>query len=129
VMPRVSKKPCKKNREWEDRLHMEIIVDAYGPEEQAMSWYYYLRDKLSCPFVAECVATRAISPLRKGDKVEVIGMAPEDECGHEMFVEIRWERRKLGVPLAQVKPGRSTDAATKEAVADWHYWVERGYEL
>ena len=25
---------------------MEIIVDAYGPEEQALGWYYYLDDKL-----------------------------------------------------------------------------------
>ena len=25
----------------EDRIHNEAIVDA-GPEEQALSWYYYL---------------------------------------------------------------------------------------
>jgi hypothetical protein len=24
----------------EDRIHNEAIVDAYGPEEQAMGWYY-----------------------------------------------------------------------------------------
>jgi hypothetical protein len=30
----------------EDRIHNEAIVDAYGPEEKAMSWYYYLRDML-----------------------------------------------------------------------------------
>ena len=24
----------------EDRIHEEAIVDAYGPEEKAMSWYY-----------------------------------------------------------------------------------------
>ena len=28
----------------EERIHMEIIVDAYGPEEQAMGWYNYLDD-------------------------------------------------------------------------------------
>ena len=26
----------------EDRIQDEVIVDAYGPEEQAMGWYYYL---------------------------------------------------------------------------------------
>jgi Calcium binding len=26
----------------EERIHDEIMVDAYGPEEQAMGWYYYL---------------------------------------------------------------------------------------
>jgi hypothetical protein len=33
----------------EDRIHNEAIVDA-GPEEQAMSWYYYLENKISFPF-------------------------------------------------------------------------------
>ena len=30
---------------------MEAIVDANGPEEQAMGWYYYLEDKISFPFM------------------------------------------------------------------------------
>jgi hypothetical protein len=28
---------------------MEIIVDAYTPEEQAMGWYYSLEDRLTVP--------------------------------------------------------------------------------
>ena len=31
----------------ENRIHEEAIVDAYGPEEKAMSWYCYLEGKLS----------------------------------------------------------------------------------
>jgi hypothetical protein len=30
----------------EDRIYNDIIVDANGPEEQAMGWYYYLDDKI-----------------------------------------------------------------------------------
>ena len=108
---------------------MEIIVDAYGPEEQAMGWYCYLDEKLQCPFQAKCITERAISPLQQGETVEVLGMAPESECQHEMFVEIRWEKRKLAVPLAQLKPMPKTEADTKEAVADWHYWRGQDYEL
>ncbi len=26
----------------EARITMEAVVDAYGPDEQAMGWYYYL---------------------------------------------------------------------------------------
>ena len=33
----------------EERIHEEIIMDAYGPEEQSMGWYYYL-EKLRFPF-------------------------------------------------------------------------------
>jgi len=63
----------------EERIAMEIVVDAHGPEEQAMGWYYYLQDTLQFPFTAACSSKRAISPLHVRDEVEVIGMAPEDE--------------------------------------------------
>lgn len=39
----------KRDSKCEERIEMEIIVDAYGPEEQAMGWYYYL----SCSSVGE----------------------------------------------------------------------------
>lgn len=113
----------------ERRIAMEIIVDAYGPEERAMGWYYYLEEKLRFPFRAQCIAERKISPLRKGDEVEVVRMAPEEECEHEMFVEIRREKGTLAVPLSQLKPIAATDKDTKEAVEDWHYWVNQGHEF
>ncbi len=119
----------KKNAERERRIGMEIIVDAHDGEERAMGWYYYLQDKLQFPFTATCVAERAISPLHKGDEVEILGLAPEKECQHEMFVMMRWERRGLAVPLSQVKTIRETDEDTREAVADWHYWVVQGHRL
>jgi len=123
------KKPTR-NLERENRIETEIIVDANGPEEQAMGWYYYLQDKLSFPLPATCIAERAISPLRKGDEVEVLSMAPEDECQHEMFVGIRWERRRpLAVPLSQLRPIAEADEDTVEAVGDWHYWLAQGYKL
>jgi hypothetical protein len=108
---------------------MEIIVDAHDSEEQAMGWYYYLEEKLHFPFTARCIAERPISPLRKGDEVEILSMAAEDECQHEMFVMMRWERRGLAIPLSQVKPIAEADKDTREAIEDWHYWVDQGYTL
>jgi hypothetical protein len=46
-----------------------------------------------------------------------------------MFVTIRWERGGLAVPLSQLTPINSTVKQTKEAVADWHYWVQMGYQF
>jgi len=113
----------------ETRIQMEIIVDAYGPEEQASGWYSYLGDTLAFPFLATCVTERAISPLQVGDEVELTGMAPEAECRHEMFVLTPWGHgRTLAIPLAQVQ-AVATDAGTVDAIADWRYWVESGYEL
>ena len=115
----------------EQRIVDEILIDAYGPEEQAMGWYYYLESKLRFPFPARCRAARAISPLRPDERVTVSAMAPEEECQHEMFVQIRWQDRLLAVPLAQleVRGMRAVDARTRDAVADWHYWLEQGYEF
>ena len=121
--------PIAEDPEREERISMEIIVDAYGPEEQAMGWYYYLEDKLCFPFTAECIATRATSPFRKGDEIEILSMAPEGECEHEMFVETRWKKGTLAIPLSQVKPINTTDDETKAAVGDWHYWAACGNEL
>jgi len=112
----------------ENRIIMEIVVDAYGSEEQAMGWYYYLDDTLSFPFLSKCITKRAISPLRVGDEVEVIGMAPEEECEHEMFVIMRWERNGLAVPLMQLELIHGNDQ-TREAIEDWHYWINRGYQF
>ena len=54
-----------------------------------MGWYYYLDDRMRFPFVARCIEARGISPLRTGETVTVTGMAAEDECEHEMFVQLR----------------------------------------
>jgi len=112
----------------EKRITMEIVVDAYTENEQAMGWYYYLEGMLQFPFWARCIRRRAVSPLRPGDAVEVVRMAPEEECEHEMFVLIRWERRRLAVPLSQLE-GIKADKKTLQAIGDWHYWVRKGYEF
>jgi hypothetical protein len=118
----------KRNQQRERRIQQEIVADAHNAEEQAMGWYYYLEEQLRFPFLARCVASRAISPLRKGQEVDVLGLAPADECESEMFITVPWEKRTLAVPLAQLEPIQA-DQATKQAVGDWHYWVEQGYEF
>jgi hypothetical protein len=117
----------KEDKAREHRITYEVVVDAYGPEEQALGWYYYLQEKLATPFTATCIKKRATSPLELKEEVEVIDMAPEDECEEEMFVMVEWEDEELAVPLAQLEPAPNADEATKEAVADWHYWVSKGY--
>ena len=112
----------------EERIHMQIVVDAYGSEEQAMGWYSYLDDILQFPFSALCITRRTISPLEPGEEVEVVGMAPAEECEHEMFVLIRWKQRQLAVPLMQLE-GIGVDVETQQAIEDWRYWVNRGYEF
>ena len=55
-------------------------------------------------------------------------MAPDEDCNQEMFVLIQWKKRQLAVPLMQLE-GIGVDEETRQAIEDWHYWVNRGYEF
>lgn len=118
----------RENKAREHRIEMEIVVDTYNSEERAMGWYYYLERRLKVPFKARGKFKRAVSPLRIGDVVDVLGMAPQEECESEMLVRVRWRGGNLAVPLSQLEP-LGVNAETKEAVADWLYWLRRGYEF
>ena len=37
------------NQEIEDRIEMEIVVDAYDESERAMGWCTYLQDNMTFP--------------------------------------------------------------------------------
>jgi calcium binding protein len=110
----------------EKRIQNQAIVDAYGPEEQALGWYYYLENQIKFPFTVRCIASKVVSPLRKGDTAEVRGLAPEDSCAHDMLVLIRWHGRNVAVPLSQLG-AIDADQSTIEAIGDWHYWLAQGY--
>jgi len=116
----------KKDLAREERIRNEAVVDAYGPEEQALGWYYYLDNKIKFPFTAQCIASKVVSPLRKREAVEVRGLAPEDSCAHDMLMLIRWHGRNVAVPLSQLV-AIDADDSTVEAIGDWHYWLAQGY--
>lgn len=116
----------KKNHTREERIENEIVVDAYGSEERAMGWYYYLEDKIHFPFQAKCITAKVVSPLRKGESVEVRRLAPEENCTTDMLVLIRWQGRNVAVPLCQLTP-MDENKSTAQAIADWQYWVAQGY--
>jgi hypothetical protein len=119
------RKPAK-DKIREDRIHNEAVVDAYGSEEKAMSWYYYLENKIRFSFQAKCIVANVASPIKKGETVEVRRLAPDDACSTDILVLIRWQGRNMAVPLFQLAPV-DPDESTAEAIGDWHYWVARGY--
>lgn len=61
----------KKDPVRENRISDQVIVDAYGSQEQAMGWSCYLENNIRFPFRAKCIAAKTTSPLRKGETVEV----------------------------------------------------------
>ena len=113
----------------EDRIVMRAVVDAYGSEERAAGWYYYLENELSFPFQARCFRRKATSPLKEEEFYEVVGLADADDCDHEMYVMTDFGEDQLAVPLSQLEPVGEVDDETREAVLDWHYWVQQEYRF
>ncbi|MCP4415107.1 MAG: calcium-binding protein [Chloroflexi bacterium] len=116
-----------KNEERENRIHDEVIVDAYDAEEQAMGWYYYLAETITFPFQAKCIQELRKSPLKLDEIITVADMISGNDS-YEMLAEIEFMGRTMGVPLYQLKP-INVDENTRQAIEDWQYWVARGYQF
>ena len=112
----------------EERIDMEVMVDAYNEEERAMGWYYYLEDRIDFPFKAKWVSRNQ----QNGREVIAIEMSPEDECLNDMFVEVLYREGEIedvfSARLSEIQP-INIDSATKEAIDDWHYWLAKGYQF
>jgi len=113
-----------RDEERDDRIKMEIIVDAYTPDEQARGWHIHLAETMDFPFDARCIEEQEVSLLEEGETVRVVGKPSAEPSLRQQFVTIQWMDREFGVPLSQLEPVEASDA-TEQAVSDWHYWLER----
>lgn len=85
------------------------------------------RNEYQLPFFARCAARRSTSPLKVGEEVEVIGMAPWRIAN--TICSSRWTgTRKKWRFLSQLEV-ISADDETREAVEDWLYWSKKGYQF
>jgi len=69
-----------------------------------------------------------MSPLKVGEEVDVLGMAPFDDCMGEMFVMIDRDGEEVAVPLAQLEPVEG-DAGAVTIIEDWLYWCMMRYDF
>ena len=110
--------------EREKRIDYEIVVDAYNEEERAMGWYYYLDDNISFPFAAKWLDDNT----EKGIQVKVLEMSSDEDCLDDMFVEIEYQDDIFSARLSDIEP-LQVGEETIQAITDWKYWVNRGYEF
>lgn len=113
----------KTNKARDKRIAEQILADTYSEEEAISAWRCHLEDTIKYPFIAVCVKKMTISPLKKGEIVKVLGIAPEEECATDVFMIIEWQGHKLGAPLAQLKPIKSSQKI-KQAIEDWRYYMD-----
>lgn len=116
----------------EQRIETEIVVDAEDKEDRAMGWYYYLDDTLEFPFMGKWKKKSRKTSAIEEKAVEVLGMAPEDDCLKDMYVEVAYIGGKEddihSAKLSEIE-AIDVDDETQEAIADWLYWLGRGYKF
>ncbi|MDZ8184254.1 MAG: calcium-binding protein [Nostoc sp. ChiSLP02] len=120
------------NENREHRIQTEIIADAEDKEDRAMGWYYYLEETLNFPFMGKWKKKNRKSGSTEEKPVEVLGMAPDDECLKDMYVEVAYIGGKdddvYTAKLSEIV-AIDVDSETEEAIADWLYWLGRGYKF
>lgn len=103
----------------------EILFDAYGDDEIRSAWYAYMEDHLKFPFDAECLYTTPQSPLRVGERVQVLDIGDDRSCDHGIYVAISFADRRFDIPLAHLTP-LDVDEETLTAVRCWYEWLADG---
>jgi hypothetical protein len=106
--------------EREERISMEIVVDAYDEEERAMGWYHYLQDTLQFPFAATWTRSGKKSQVTARE-VEAVDMADADECLSDMQVEVLYNGEAFTARLSELEP-TDPDPETQQAIGDWQYF-------
>ncbi len=103
----------------------EILIDTYNDEEVASAWYTYMEENMSFPFKAECLFESAISPFKKGECLEVVGLGEIESCDHGIYVKISFCDRQFDIPLFDMRPIDATNE-TITAVSCWYHWISDG---
>lgn len=112
------------DKERDERIALEIIVDCYDSDEQFTGWHSYLEEVLKFPFEG----IWKTSAKGNGKNVSVVGVSGYDDCyaAKDMLVEIEFDGEIISEPLNEIFEIRSDDEKTIEAVGDWLYWTRYG---
>lgn len=114
----------------EDRIHNEIIVDAYEEEEVASSWYYYLEDKLNFPFEAMVQTHLKHYPNNStahcASRIQVLGLASLERCSSRHIwvmgiLSTSGSEMPIHILLTDVV-SVDADETREAALTDWMYW-------
>ena len=104
------------------RIHDEIIVDAYGDGEQAMSWYYYMEENMKFPMEAK-VKLRLRGGKTEEKAVKIVEVDPKSETSLTLrlgIAEGKSERVQYISP-ADILSIQTTEEIL-EILNDWLYW-------
>lgn len=111
---------------YKEKLHNEILVDCKDEYDQNMSWFYFVQDEITYPFIAYIeVRKKAVGKVLK--KVEVIGLSTDDsnfDKNFDLKVDVEFDEFILEIPLGKLKDIRASEN-TIETIETWKYWISK----
>src|ERR1051326_1887827 len=94
-------------------IHYTAVPWLGRPFARAVSRKPYCR---TCPSFARRLPVKRVSHGARASLPGFVRMAGENSCEHDMLVQIRWQRRKMAVPLSQLE-AIGADESTQEVAA------------
>lgn len=99
------------------RIQAEIGL----PVGSVVAWRSYVIRATAFPFTATYLAQNTTKPFCSGAKVQVIGLAKEEQSNVSLFAKVMDGQGSILIPLERLEPFGESVHRT-EAVRDWHYW-------
>ena len=111
------------DKERQERIENEIIVDAYDDGEVKMGWYTYMQDELCFPFTAD-VMIKKRSGKKVKQKVDVLDLANDDYFGNDMMLEVAYTDDVFRVGMRELINVEANEE-TIQAIGDWFFWKKK----
>ena len=110
------------DKERDNRIHDEIIVDCNGDEEVGMSWFYYLQENMEFPFKAK-MEIKHRDGTTKTTKIEVLSIETKNERSWDLRLEVV-EAKQTKIQRIELSDLIDVDADEKtiECLEDWKYF-------
>ena len=108
------------NEQRKNRIHNEIIVDAYDDGEVNMSWFYYFNDYLTFPISAVAKLKRRNGKYENAE-IQIVEIASDTE--QELMFGFVLTMKGYVFPISLKDIVRvETSEENLEMLNDWLYW-------
>ena len=114
-------------KEIQNIIDYEVVVDAYDDSEVYMGWYYFMSERLKFPFKAVATIKKRNGSTEEST-VEVVEDATDGDrfkC-QAYYVNVDYEGVMMKVEVGDLKPINASEETLK-AITVWQYGKENGY--
>jgi len=115
-----------RNKEFEEKIFEEIVIDCNDEYDQNMSWFYYVQDEIEFPFIAYIeLRKKELGKIYK--KIKVLELSTDDsnfEKNFDIKVNAEFDQYIMEFPLSKLEDIRASESIV-EIIELWKYWISK----